>query len=319
MKHIKLSFGVITITAALAMQVHAQDPFTNGLVAYYPFNGNANDATGNGMNGVVHGASLCPDRFGFQSSAYYFNGTNYIDFGNSLQLGQPHTAFTITFWFKAQGLGPIFGDYEGTSVGGDNILAFQMTVDNNPALSSLPNYLSMGSRNYPAHPLDYTSYIGDSVIIDGNWHAVVYAMDGVGACFVFLDGEQKATLPYDPNLNYVQAPHWQAGRLLFVGQWQYFTGFVDDIRIYSRAFSSDEVAQLYDLEAPPRIDLIKAVKPSFSHINVGTNYQLQVSADLKTWTNQGSPITATNRNMVYPQYWDVDNWNQRFFRFQVSP
>jgi hypothetical protein len=79
------------------------------------------------------------------------------------------------------------------------------------------------------------------------------------------------------------------------------------------------VAELYDLEAPPRIDLIRAVKPSFSRIYLGTNYQLQVSGDLNTWTNQGVPFTATNRNMVYPQYWDVDSWDQLFFRLQVVP
>ena len=311
--------SLVTLAIGLVVSGYSQSFLTNGLIAYYPFNGNANDATGNGMNGVVHGASLCSDRFGLQSSAYFFNGSNYIDFGNSLQLGQPHTAFTITLWFSAQGLGPIFGDYEGTSGGGDGIFAVVIQVGNNPVQSSLPNYLTLGSRNYPAHSLDYTLYIGDKVIIDESWHSVAYVMDGVGACVVFLDGQQKATLPYDPNLNYMQAPHWQAGRLLFIGQWEYFTGSIDDIRIYNRAFSSNEVAQLYDRDAPPRIELIKAVKPSFSHLSLGTNYQLQVSGDLSIWTNQGSPFTATNSAMIYPQYWDVDNWGKLLFRLQVSP
>jgi hypothetical protein len=69
----------------------------------------------------------------------------------------------------------------------------------------------------------------------------------------------------------------------------------------------------------PQVDLLKAVKPSFSYLDVGTNYQLQDSGDLRNWTNQGSPFTATNTSMVYPQYWDVDNWSQLFFRLQVSP
>ncbi len=67
------------------------------------------------------------------------------------------------------------------------------------------------------------------------------------------------------------------------------------------------------------VSLIKAVKPSFSYLALGTNYQLQVSADLSTWTNQGSAFTATNISMVYPQYWDVDNWNSLFFRLEVAP
>lgn len=45
---------------------------TNGLVAYYGFNGNANDLSGNYNHGYVRGASLTSDRFGSPNSAYYF-------------------------------------------------------------------------------------------------------------------------------------------------------------------------------------------------------------------------------------------------------
>jgi archaellum component FlaC len=45
---------------------------TNGLVGWWPFNGNANDESGNGNNGVVKGASLSKDRFGNQNSSYFF-------------------------------------------------------------------------------------------------------------------------------------------------------------------------------------------------------------------------------------------------------
>jgi ankyrin repeat protein len=137
-----------------------------GLLAYYPFNGNANDESGNGNNGVVKGAAPTADRFGVSGKAYFFNGTGYIDFGNSIQLGQPHTAFTITLWFKGLTPGPIFGDYEGTATGGDDIFAAAISIDNNAAHSSLPNYLSAGSRHSPHHPLDYTLYVGDKVILD---------------------------------------------------------------------------------------------------------------------------------------------------------
>lgn len=69
----------------------------------------------------------------------------------------------------------------------------------------------------------------------------------------------------------------------------------------------------------PRIDLIKAVKPSFSGLSLGTNYALQLSGDLSAWTNHGLAFTATNTSMIYPQYWDVNNWDKLFFRLQVSP
>ena len=68
-----------------------------------------------------------------------------------------------------------------------------------------------------------------------------------------------------------------------------------------------------------QVGLIRAVTTSFSDLLVGTNYQLQISGDLNTWTNQNSPFTATNPAMIYPQYWDVDSWNKLFFRLQVAP
>ena len=85
--------------------------------------------------------------------------------------------------------------------------------------------------------------------------------------------------------------------------------WLDNFRITNSALGS----------IPPQVSLVKAVKPAFSNLALGTNYQLQVSADLNTWTNQGSAFTATNTSMVYPQYWDVDNWNRLFFRLQVAP
>ncbi|MCP4711003.1 MAG: hypothetical protein GY869_20455, partial [Planctomycetes bacterium] len=56
-------------------------PLEDELVAYYPFNGNANDESGNGNNGTVNGASLTKDRFGSADRAYGFDGADdYIDF-----------------------------------------------------------------------------------------------------------------------------------------------------------------------------------------------------------------------------------------------
>jgi hypothetical protein len=68
-----------------------------------------------------------------------------------------------------------------------------------------------------------------------------------------------------------------------------------------------------------QVVLTKAVRPSFSNLQVGLQYQLQVSGDLLNWTNQGSAFTATNAILSYPQYWDVDNWSQLYFRLQEAP
>jgi hypothetical protein len=81
------------------------------LVAYYPFNGNANDASGNKNNGTVNGAVFAKDRFGNLNSAYSFNGTsNFIQIPNSssLQLG---SSYTISAWVNHYGF--YNGNYQG--------------------------------------------------------------------------------------------------------------------------------------------------------------------------------------------------------------
>ena len=51
---------------------------TSGLVGWWPFNGNANDESGNGNNGTVNGATLTSDRFGEVNKAYSFDGSNLV-------------------------------------------------------------------------------------------------------------------------------------------------------------------------------------------------------------------------------------------------
>ena len=67
----------ILFAVALGLNLSAQVPDyvpTEGLVAWYPFNGNANDESGNGLNGSVNGAVLTSDRHGLGESAFYFEG-----------------------------------------------------------------------------------------------------------------------------------------------------------------------------------------------------------------------------------------------------
>ena len=70
----------------------------------------------------------------------------------------------------------------------------------------------------------------------------------------------------------------------------------------------------YVIEYEPRCTLIKAVKPFFTGLAVGTNYQLQVSSDLSHWTNHGSTFVATTVSKEIPEYWDTQNWAALFFR-----
>jgi hypothetical protein len=58
----------------------------------------------------------------------------------------------------------------------------------------------------------------------------------------------------------------------------------------------------------------KAVYADSEDLGIGTSYQMQISADMQTWTNHGAPFTATNSIWRSEEYWDVDNWGKLFFR-----
>ena len=92
------SLAAATTLSLLTMTSIASDPT---LEAYYPFNGNANDESGNAHHGTVTGAVLTTDRFGAAASAYQFNGVNaFIDCGNAAPLNIGTGNLTLSAWVK---------------------------------------------------------------------------------------------------------------------------------------------------------------------------------------------------------------------------
>ncbi len=91
-------------TQMIFSQVPSYVP-SNGLVGYWPFNGNANDQTPNGNNGTVNGATLTTDRFGNNNSAYSFDGiSNYITVMDNNVFNMQN--FTISTWVKNNSTAP---------------------------------------------------------------------------------------------------------------------------------------------------------------------------------------------------------------------
>ena len=91
---------LIIVLVFNSLAVIGQIP-TNGLICYYPFNGNANDESNNGNDGTVYGASLTYDKDGNPNSAYYFDGINdYIDCGNNPIIKRCSTSYTVCFWIN---------------------------------------------------------------------------------------------------------------------------------------------------------------------------------------------------------------------------
>lgn len=74
------------------------------LIAYYPFSGNANDVSGNNLNGIVAGAKLNADQFGNSASAYFFDGANDRISVISTPVLNVENAITVSAWFSASQL-----------------------------------------------------------------------------------------------------------------------------------------------------------------------------------------------------------------------
>ena len=89
---------------------------SDGLVAYYPFNGDANDESGNGNDGEVNGAILTEDRHGESEKAYKFNGGNYIRVKNNAKFNAGNN-FSLSVWYTLEGKSD--NNY-GTIIGNNN-------------------------------------------------------------------------------------------------------------------------------------------------------------------------------------------------------
>ena len=107
--YLKFIFAIVFATNVIAQNVPSYVP-KDGLFGWWPFNGNANDESGNGNNGTVNGATLTVDRNGKSNSAYSFDGIDdFIKCSYSGPSG--NSDVTVTFWTKKinNTLGEVFG------------------------------------------------------------------------------------------------------------------------------------------------------------------------------------------------------------------
>ncbi|MBL0137485.1 MAG: T9SS type A sorting domain-containing protein [Bacteroidetes bacterium] len=229
---------------------------TQGLVGWWPFCGNANDESGNGNDGIVNGAALTTDRFNEPASAYSFDGvSNFIEvlddptlqFGNSQQ--------SISFWINLPSRpNPIGSDMAVFSKTNQN-LASDPSGNSNEGFEVIFNenwngILSERFKNGNASPWAFTTI--DTPQINLNiWKHIVFVVDKQNdSLFAYSDGIKVSQSYIDPNSEIGT----NSLSLLFgKGYWVsngvpsfYFFGKLDDIGMWNRALSPQEVSQLYN-------------------------------------------------------------------------
>ena len=212
--------------------------YSQSLVAYYPFNGNANDESGNNIHLTNTGAVLTNDRNGNADKAYSFNGNAklYCSDNDLLDLTGD---FSISFWIKRPG-----------SIVFSFTLSKHMAGDDNSG--------SWGICSYSGTDLTFTGtpYWGygppnptTSIIPIDQWRHIVFTYKKTSSEWKYymngtLDGNGTRTFniqntAFDFTIGSSQ------------GYGNYLNGSLDDIRIYNRVLLPNEIQQLSDIPMMP--------------------------------------------------------------------
>lgn len=214
---------------------------TTGLIAYYPLDGNAIDQGPFAFNGTVLGGAATTDRNNNANKAYRLNGTNnYIEIGNKPQFNFGPSDFTVSVWIKK--LSPSSGYQNTYLIGQWNTLG--NPVDN--AWSITAGIPPAATNNQAAFRIcvGTNTYIVKStaLLATNNWYHVVGVRLG-NTIKIYVNGILSGSLVVGTvSINNSISPT-RISRTMTDGV--NMNGDFDDIRIYNRALSDAEVAQLY--------------------------------------------------------------------------
>jgi len=208
----------------------------DGLVAYYPFNGNADDESGNGNDGVVHGGTFIPHPFGNSDSAYSFEDGDYVQIPDSASLDVTPN-ITLAMWVRLP-------EIEGGVV---MLWKHDATVAHlNPSygLNTGPGGSATElAFNFGHNSQEVTTGYG---LQAGVWtHIAVTFDDAKDELIFYKDGQSHQTTSTTRTIGINDAP-------LYLHGYRYNDGVVysqhsvdlDEVRIYDRALTADEVPEL---------------------------------------------------------------------------
>jgi len=310
-KQVLIAFAVgLCITANTFAQVPSYVP-TNGLVGYWPFNGNANDESGNGNNGTVNGgALLSPDRNGQLNSAYTFNGsTNYISLSgtNAIDFSQ---GATFSAWMNTNDIrnaSIVDKEYGCVSYG------YRLNLRNNSQIWSEHGC-------YGAPQGGTNTAIAPSYTI-GNWTLVIGTLDPVsGTNKLYVNGSLINSVNISQMIT--NSKTIEVGRAYSPVSYEFFNGKIDDIGIWNRTLSACEIADLYNSQIN---SVAGSILTSPQYAAVGSTVTLSSSStpqSLQWQTNgvnlgwQNVPSNATysggNTNTLTVTNVQLSNHNQPF-------
>jgi gliding motility-associated-like protein len=271
---------IVLLLACVASFSFGQSISNDSLVVFLPFNGSANDQSGNNYHGVINGATLTTGPGNQPASAYYFNGTNNsIIIPNISRLDRPLTEFTILIRLQPENIAvdptvqaPYWTSYSFLTWHRnrtDSLQAFfrakmrtcwQPPANNTPADKNFLSYI-MDWCNISGTASGYTI---DSSLANNQWHTVAYVYKA-GTVNIYHNCQRVNHWTIYPNISEicgtepVQISLGNIPQAAMQYGYRYFKGKIDELRVYTRALSENEVKLFAD-------SLCKEPRPPFQPV-----------------------------------------------------
>jgi hypothetical protein len=251
--------------ATMAQNVPNYVP-TNGLVGWWPFNGNANDESGNGNNGQSVNILYASDRFGNSNASANFpngNTNSEILIGNQINLQQ----FSISVWIRPTGQRGYDFHTVLTKIDQTVPLLPQNNFDIQTYMPDISNkiYATLGGNN-----TWQTSDFGNNSVVQNQWNQIILTFDGITSRTYFnsvLINSLNIINYYNPvsTLSFGNRPNTQS-----IEEFNWW-GDLDDIGIWNRALTQQEINDLYN-----SCQLAVNSQPTNQTININNNAQFVV-------------------------------------------
>jgi len=234
MKNLKnyLVVSIFIITTSMSAQV-----ITNGLVGYWPLDGNANDTSGNGIHGTVYGAIPTSDQAGNFDSAYSFDGANdYIQIPANALLNMTNN-FTISAWIKLSSNATTTG--MGIVKWGENIPGGRRCI-------MIWGGSTATNKVYWSGAYAAANVAGPD-IVDDTWYHVTVTVNQSNLASVYVNGtlQNSGTV----TLNSYNFTGVKIGATLSNNIDEHFDGTIDEVGIYNRVLTAQEISTIYN--TPP--------------------------------------------------------------------
>ena len=262
-------FGLASIT--IAQTVPSYVP-TNGLVGWWPFNGNANDESGNGNNGTVNGATLTTDRLGNVNAAYSFDGIDDFISGNSNNLNvQTTNKLTLASWVYVNqfALAPAASKIITHTDASNTGQQYALSIGNDGSLYFLAgngDFENNGPNLSPAGQIQ-----------SNTWQhlAVVISSDSVK---LYLNGNMVMGKPENDVFPANPVDVFVFSSLTNTTFNMLFNGLIDDIGIWNRDLNSCEIGDLYFTSLGNCCAISINTQPTNQTINLNNNAQFALGS-----------------------------------------